>query len=124
MIGEELDDMDGFGGGLAAYFRNWNDVVVILYGVVVLPPAIYFLPAVLRYARIPEILCVAFGFYCLHTFIDATAEPSTTMTTIIEETAKLFCAASLALAFFVGLIGTIEKNDRAGASGQPGKGAS
>ena len=88
-------------------FRNWNDVVVIGYGILALFPLIYFLPSILRYPKVFEILAIAFLFYGIHTFIDSTQEPPTTYSFIFEESAKLFCSALLALGTFVGLVGTV-----------------
>ena len=116
-----LDELIGFHEDLGRYieyrtasnaaplgiFRNWNDVVVISYGIPALFLMIYFLPSLLRYPRVFEIFVIAFSFYVIHTFFDATQEPPTTYSYIFEESAKLFCSAFLALGTFVGLVGTV-----------------
>ena len=115
-----LDELLGFHERLGSYlkiavsnenpmgiFRNWNDVVVIGYGILALFPLIYFLPSILRYPRVFEILGMAFLFYGIHTVIDSTQEPPTTYSIIFEESAKLFCSALLAFGTFVGLLGSV-----------------
>lgn len=89
--------------------RNWNDVIVILYGVLALPVAIYFLPSVMRFPRVFEYLCLAGFFYIVHTAIDSVVEPPTTLSRILEESAKLFCTTFLAIALLVGLLGEIKR---------------
>ncbi len=74
-------------------FRNWNDVVVISYSIPALFFMIYFLPSLLRYPRVFEILVIAFSFYGIHTIIDSTQEPATTLSYILEESAKLYCSS-------------------------------
>ena len=116
-----LDELVGFHEELGRYlryitdpneaplgiFRNWNDVVVISYGIPALFLMIFFLPSLLRYPRVFEIFIIAFSFYAIHTIIDSTQEPATTLSYIFEETAKLYCSASLALGTLVGLVGTV-----------------
>ncbi len=81
---------------------------MIGYGILALFLLIYFLPSILRYPKVFEFLAIAFLFYGIHTFIDATQEPPTTYSFIFEESAKLFCSALIALGTFVGLVGIIE----------------
>ena len=52
-------------------------------------------------------LTVAFCLYCMHTFIDSTQEPRTTVSVILEESAKLFSCAFLAISMLVGLLDII-----------------
>ena len=89
--------------------RNWNDVIVILYGVMAIPVAIFFLPSVFRFPRVFELLFVGCCFYVVHTAIDSAVEPRTTFSTIVEESNKLYCSMFLAVAMFVGLLGEIER---------------
>ena len=79
------------------FFRSWNDIIVIGYGVAGIIAVIFFLPEILKYPRFAKILLAAFLFYCLHTFIDSTIEPKTTLSVVIEESAKLLCVMCLAL---------------------------
>ena len=90
--------------GAPAIFRNWNDAIVIGYGIAAFVAVFVFLPEVLRYPKFAELFVAAFGFFVLHTAVDALAEPQTTTSAIIEESAKLLCSASLSLAAFVGFL--------------------
>ena len=89
---------------------SWNDVIVILYGVVALPVVLALLPDILRYRMVLELFVIAFVFYVLHTLIDSTQEPYTTTSVILEESAKLFCGAFLALGAFIGFLGVFCKS--------------
>lgn len=101
-IGRWMDSTVGPG-----VFRGWNDVVVILYGVVALPVTFVLLPALLRYRMVLALFVIAFGFYAIHTFIDAVWEPPTTTSYILEESAKLYSGAMLALGAFAGFMGSL-----------------
>jgi len=93
--------------GSFGIFRNWNDVVVILYGVIALPIMGVLLPSIIRYRMILELFAIAFIFYGIHTLIDSTQSPTTTYSIIFEESAKLFCGSFLALGAFVGFLGSL-----------------
>ncbi|WP_019504341.1 hypothetical protein [Pleurocapsa sp. PCC 7319] len=95
--------------GPAEVFRNWNDLIVIVYGVIALLVAIYFLPEILRYPLFAEMLSTAFLCYCLHTLIDSTQEKSN-IGRILEESAKVFSSTFFAIAMFVGLLGVLSVN--------------
>ncbi len=88
-------------------FRNWNDVIVILYGVIAIPIMTLFLPEIIRHRLLLELFIVAIVFYGIHTLIDSTQEPRTTMSAIFEESAKLFCVLFLALGAFVAFLGSL-----------------
>jgi len=88
-------------------FKNWNDVIVILYGVIALPIMAVFLPGIIRYRMLPELLAIAFVFYGIHTLIDSIQDPGTTVSIIAEESAKLFCVLFLMLSAFVGFVGSL-----------------
>ena len=104
-------------------FRNWNDIIVILYGIVALPVIALLLPSILRYRMLFELFVVAFIFYGIHTLIDSTQNPATKVSIIFEESAKLFCGSSLALGTFVGFLGTLwnSKPSKAAIGVAPGK---
>lgn len=104
-IHERMDDWIAAAIGDPQIFRNWNDVIVIGYGIVALPILIYFLPEIIRYPKIGETIVVAFVFYCLHTGIDSIQEPNTTVSVILEESAKLFCSAFSAISMFIAILG-------------------
>ena len=93
-------------------FRTWNDIIVILYGLVALPLVLVLLPDILRYQMLLELFVVAFIFYAIHTLIDSTQEPPTTVSIILEESAKLFCGVFLALGTFIGFIGVFWRSEK------------
>jgi hypothetical protein len=86
------------------FFRNWNDVIVILYGVVALCVCLAFLPEILRLPYFGPMIAIAGFFYATHTAIDSVFERSD-RSVITEESSKLFSAASFALAFLTSSIG-------------------
>lgn len=115
-IGYWLDDRVALSA-----FRGWNDLVVISYGVVALPIAACLLPKILSYPRLAEMLGTAFTFYALHTLIDTLQEPPTTVSIILEESAKVLCAGFLVLTAFTGLArlaGGVEIANRTSATDQ------
>ena len=101
MTGRFLDPAVGIPEG----FRHWDDIVVMLYGVVALFVMAGFLPEIFRYPRVMEIMGIAFLFYFIHTLVDSTQEPRTDLSAIIEESAKVFCAEYLAISMFVAILG-------------------
>lgn len=101
-VGSVLDHYVGPG-----MFRGWNNVVVILYGVIALPIMVAFLPNLIRCRMVIELFAVAFLFYGIHTLIDSTREPRATVSAILEESAKLFAVEFLAIGAFVGFLGIL-----------------
>jgi len=87
-------------------FRGWNDVIVILYGLIALPFIALFLRKILRYRYLIEFFTVAFIFYGVHTFIDSTQQPQTIVSVIFEESFKLLCGSMLAVGSLVGFLGS------------------
>lgn len=85
-------------------FRNWNDVIVIGYGIFALIIALPLAPLILKHKWLPEFIVVAFLFFFIHTTVDSLAEPSTVLSTIIEESAKLFCMFFIMQAIFCSLM--------------------
>ncbi|WP_417348973.1 hypothetical protein [Ferrimonas sp.] len=111
-LDELLQFHERFGTVLGQYvdsgiFRNWNDVIVILYGVVALLIMASILPSIVRCKMLLELFIIGFAFYVAHTFIDATHEPRTVVSAIFEESAKLFCVLFLALGSFIGFLGAL-----------------
>ena len=84
-------------------FRNWNDVIVIAYGVVAIPVVFYFLPEILRLPRVTEIFVIALSCYGIHTIIDST-QRRTSVSIILEESAKLFSSAFFAITMIFGIL--------------------
>ncbi len=86
-------------------FRSWNDVIVILYGVLAIPVFIGFCGEILRYPKVAECFLIAFVFYCIHTIVDSVAQPRTDLSTIIEESAKIISSGTFALGMLVAVLG-------------------
>jgi hypothetical protein len=82
--------------------RRWNDLIIILYGVLALPVMLFFTPIVIKIPYILEFFILAFLCYAAHTTIDSVVEPATTPSYIIEESAKLFSSAFLVLGLYAG----------------------
>ena len=93
--------------GDSGMFRKWDDVIVILYGFIALPLLAVLLPGLLRSRMALEMFAVGFTFYALHTLIDSITEPPTTLSIILEESAKLMCGTFLAMGTFVGFVGAV-----------------
>lgn len=101
MTGRYLDPTVGVPEG----FRRWDDIVVIIYGIIALIFMAGFLPEIFRYPRVMGMMGVAFIFYFIHTLVDSISVPRTDLSAIIEESAKIFCVEYLAIAMFVAQIG-------------------
>lgn len=84
--------------------RRWNDLLIVLYGVVSLPVLIGFLPIAIRIPYIVEYFLIGFFCFAVHTLTDAFIEPPTTFSYIIEESAKLFTSAFLVLGLISALL--------------------
>ncbi len=111
-LDELLEFHERFGSIIEQYvnsgiFRKWNDVIVILYVVIILSIIALFLPSIILYRMLLELFVVAFMFYGIHTLIDSTQEPITTISVIFEESAKLFCVLFLALGTSIGFLGSL-----------------
>lgn len=94
-------------GRVFGTFRNWNDLVVMAYGVVALPVFAWMIPALLRVPRVVELMALGLVSYACHTAVDSVAEPPTGASMAIEESFKLLTSAFLALSTFAGLLGMI-----------------
>ena len=101
-VGRVLDHYIGPG-----MFRGWNDIIVILYGVIALPIMVALMPSLMRCRMVIELFAVAFLFYVIHTLIDSTQEQRTMVSVILEESAKLFAVEFLAMGAFVGFLGIL-----------------
>lgn len=109
---DELLGFHEFGGSLIKNkigspqaFRNWNDVIVIGYGFLAIPVFIAFLPEILRYPKVAEMMAIAFVFYGVHTIVDSTFEPRTNISVVVEESAKLLSSAFFSLCMFIAALG-------------------
>ncbi len=90
------------------FFRNWNDIIVVLYGAIALGVVAYFLPRILRLPLHAELLAVGLVAYAVHTTVDVLPHTegiigslaSSIPPAIVEEGAKLFASAFFAVAMF------------------------
>ena len=110
--GEVLEDLETTWLTLPGWIKNWDDAIVFVYGIVALPFLTYLFPTILRYPRLAEVFAVAFFFYLVHTIVDATQDPPTTYSVVLEESAKLLGSACLAFGSFVGTIGVVWNRPR------------
>lgn len=85
-------------------FKNWNDVVMIAYGMIAVPIGAFYFSELLRYKMVLELFVVGFIFYMVHTYIDASVLEPTTASIIYEESCKLFSAGFLCIGTFVGFL--------------------
>lgn len=93
--------------GLTESFRNWNDVIVIGYGIAAFALLPVFLPYILKYPKFAEIMAVAFTCYCIHTAVDSFNIKKTFGSVIIEESFKVFSSGFFAFAMLVGVLGVV-----------------
>jgi len=107
-LGDRIDAI----GIAAGPVRHWNDVIVIVYGVLALGFLCYFLTTIIRYPRFIELLVVAFVCFLVHTTVDSLVEPPTVVSVVVEESCKLFCSAFISLAFLFGMLGVSRKLPR------------
>lgn len=103
-------------------FRNWNDVIVIGYGLAAVVVLLPFLPEILRYPRFPALLAAGFACYALHTLIDSTVSDPTDSSKIFEESAKLFAGAFFSLAVFAVLLALLQRRRRSAPRRSPAAG--
>ena len=89
--------------GDAPGFRNWNDVVVLLYGAAGLVVMIRFRREIVRLPWFAEMLGVGLLFYGLSTGIDSLVA-SSALKNVPEESAKLIAAACFSLAGWAALL--------------------
>jgi hypothetical protein len=105
-------------------FRNWNDVIVILYGLGAMVGAALFLAEILRYPRFANVAALGFAFYVLHTLIDST-QTRTDYSRMWEESMKLFAVGYIAAAMLTALVemartsGRSDSEDGRVGSGSP-----
>lgn len=87
--------------------RNWNDAVVILYGLIAVVVLIYALPTFARYRRVRWFFVAAFATFALHTLFDSVEDllPDDDLQQIAEESAKLTAGLCLALTFLHAALG-------------------
>lgn len=94
--------------GASEFFRNWNDLIVILYGVVALTIAAVFGREAIRCRAFALLFALGFVFYAIHTGIDSLMSSTVRWKDIPEESAKLLSVFSVFLAACAQLLATIE----------------
>lgn len=98
--------------GRSDFFKNWNDLIVILYGVIAAIVMLRFAPRVLQLPLHPELIALGFLSYVVHTGMDSLPHEDTgplaflrsLPTGIIEESAKLFASTFFAMSMLQGLL--------------------
>lgn len=101
---------DYFDSGI---FRNWNDVIVIGYGLAAIPILWLLLPSIKNHKAMMILLALGFGFYALHTITDSVVEDSTTLSIIIEESFNLTCVILFSFAAYRGMSERLSDSGRA-----------
>jgi hypothetical protein len=99
-IHERLQDdwLEPTFGALAWKSGNWNDLVVILYGLVAVGLLLLVLPGVLRHRATRNLLAVGVACYVMHVTIDLLFG-GVWWKNCVEESFKLLAGASFMLAF-------------------------
>ena len=95
--------------GAPEYFRNWNDLIVIGYGIFALVVAKLFWREILQCRTFAILFATGFCFYAIHTGIDTIVPTSASWKDIPEESAKLFSVFALFLAVSAQLLTMLEK---------------
>ena len=85
-------------------FRTYNDVVVIAYGVVALPLALFLWRTVLRHPRLFPMLVVTGTLYVATTAVDSLSKHPTPVSVVLEEGIKVCCSTFFALSMITGLV--------------------
>ena len=83
-------------------FRTWNDLIVIAYGVLLLPVAAFLWREVLRYPRLMTMLIVTGVLYVGTSSVDTLVENATPLSIIVEEGIKVYCSTFFALSMLTG----------------------
>lgn len=94
--------------GATETFRNWNDVIVIGYGVVALAIAGLFGREILRCRVFALVFLAGFAFYVLHTGIDSILPSTIAWKDIPEESAKLMSVFCIFLALCAQFLATAD----------------
>lgn len=84
--------------GPSEIFRNWNDLIVISYGVVALGFIALSAREILLHRTFALLFATAFAFYTIHTALDSILPTELAWKDIPEESAKLMCGLFLFLA--------------------------
>lgn len=85
------------------HISTWNDIILVMYGIIALPLLVYFLPVTLQIPCIPEYFLAALLCFAIHISIDFIADPPTPLSYVFEESMKVYISTFLALGLFSGL---------------------
>jgi hypothetical protein len=85
-------------------FRTYNDVVVIVYGLIAVPLALLLWREVVRYQRLLTMLLIAGVLYVGTSSVDTLTADATATSTVIEEGIKVCCSTYFALSMLTGLV--------------------
>jgi len=83
--------------GPSETFRNWNDLIVIGYGVVALGIVAFATREILKCRTFAILFATAFFFYAVHTGLDTVLPTDLAWKDVPEESAKLLCGLFLFL---------------------------
>lgn len=89
--------LEGTVFGPSEFFRNWNDLIVMGYGVGALALIALSAREVFQCRPFAALFGMAFAFYAVHTGLDSVLPSTLAWKDIPEESAKLFCALFLFL---------------------------
>ncbi len=84
--------------GVSHFFRNWNDLIVIMYGVIAIIIAFLFRREIIQNRAFAALLTISFSFYALHTAVDSLIPSAYLWKDIPEEGAKVACGMFILLA--------------------------
>lgn len=98
--------------GKSSLFRNWNDLVVIGYGLIAMTVGAIFRKEILRHRAFTVFLALGFLFYVVHTSIDALLPISVAWKDAPEEGAKLlsvYCLCLGVLSQLMAILGNVRR---------------
>lgn len=98
--------------GPSQTFRNWNDLIVISYGVMALGIAALSIREILKSRTFALLFATAFAFYAIHTGLDSLLPTELAWKDAPEESAKLMCALFLFLALCARLLDLADRMRR------------
>jgi hypothetical protein len=87
------------------FFRSWNDLIVILYGIIAIGVCLTFLPEILRVPGFAPLCATGGVCYVIHTMVDSMSFARSNLTMMVEESAKLSSSAFFGLAYFAAVVG-------------------
>ncbi len=94
--------------GEPEFFRNWNDIIVIGYGIVALGVGAFFAREIVKCKVFAALFVIGFLFYMAHTGLDSTLPNTVLWKDIPEESSKLLSVFSLFLALAAQTLAQVE----------------